>query len=124
MEVEINTIDNKVIDDEINNEELNEKIDYEELEKLRKIIEGLSNVHHIEIAKIFKKHNIKLTENNNGIFINLNNISNVIIIDIKNYINFIKNQENLINIDETKKEKLENTYFKELIESEDNNIIY
>ena len=47
-----------------------------------------------------------MTENNNGIFINLNNISNVIIIDIKNYINFIKNQENLINIDE-----LRNYYF-------------
>ena len=117
MEIETNSFENKVIDDEINKEELNEKIDYEELEKLRKIIEGLNNVHHIEIAKIFKKHNIKLTENNNGIFINLNNISNVIIIDIKNYINFIRNQEKLINIDETKKETLENTYFKEVIET-------
>ena len=117
MEIETNTFENKVIDDEINKEELNEKIDYEELEKLRKIIEGLNNVHHIEIAKIFKKHNIKLTENNNGIFINLNNISNVIIIDIKNYINFLRKQKKLINIDETKKETLENTYFKEVIET-------
>lgn len=104
-----------------NNEDLT---NYDKLEKLRKIIEKLEIEHHLEIAKIFKNNNIKLTQNNNGIFINLNNISNVIIIDIKNYINFIKNQENLINIDETKKEKLENTYFKEVVESEDNNIIY
>ena len=119
MNVEKTIIENKIIDSKINNELPNQIIYYEELEKLRKTIEVLSNIHHIEIAKIFKKHNIKLTENNNGIFINLNNISNVIITDIKNYINFIRNQEQLINIDETKKETLENTYFKEIIETQE-----
>ena len=85
---------------------------YEELDKLRKIIEGLPNNHHLEIAKIFKYNNIKLTENNNGVFINLNNISDNIIEQIKEYLNFIKTQEKLIDIDESKKETLENTYFK------------
>tara|TARA_B110000444_G_scaffold4800_1_gene4503 strand:+ start:14631 stop:15080 length:450 start_codon:yes stop_codon:yes gene_type:complete len=84
---------------------------YEELDKLRKIIENLNNGHHLEIAKIFKNNNIKLTENNNGIFINLNNISDTIIADIKKYIEFIRFQESLIKIDESKKEKLEKTYF-------------
>ena len=86
---------------------------YQELEKLRKIIENLNTIHHLEIAKIFKSNNIKLTENNNGIFINLNKISPNIIKQIKQYINFIKNQEKLINVDESKKELLENIYFKD-----------
>ena len=61
----------------------------------------------MEIAKIFKSNNIKLTENN-GIFINLNKIPCNVIEEIKKYIEFIKTQEKLINIDETKKETLEN----------------
>ncbi len=86
---------------------------YEELEKLRKIIENLNNTHHLEIAKIFKLNDIKLTENNNGIFINLNKIPHNVIEKIKQYLEFIKTQEKLINIDETKKETLENIYFKD-----------
>ena len=88
-------------------------VDYDDLEKTRKIIEGLDKSRHIDIAKIFKKNHIKLTENNNGIFINLNNIPSVIIDEIKQYINFIKTQETLINIDESKKENIENDFFKD-----------
>tara|TARA_Y100001970_G_scaffold293083_1_gene437636 strand:+ start:5499 stop:5897 length:399 start_codon:yes stop_codon:yes gene_type:complete len=132
MELEINNnvyenieYDNNInINKNINNNtdnnsdvNFNDNINYEELDKIRKIIELLNKSHHVEIAKILKKNNIKLTENNNGIFINLNNIANSIIIQIKEYINFIKNQEKLINIDESKKETLENIYFKNSLES-------
>jgi len=89
---------------------------YDKLEKLRKIIEKLEIEHHLEIAKIFKNNNIKLTQNNNGIFINLNNIPANIIEQIYNYLEFIKKQENLISIDESKKETLENTYFKDKLD--------
>tara|TARA_B100000965_G_scaffold59996_1_gene46028 strand:+ start:743 stop:1123 length:381 start_codon:yes stop_codon:yes gene_type:complete len=104
-----NQIDN---DNEIENViENNSKIHFEELDKLRKKIELLPNIHHIEIAKILKNNNIKLTENNNGIFINLNNIDLKIIEEIKEYIIFIKSQEELIDIDESKKHKLEKNFF-------------
>ncbi len=115
MELNIDNNDKKYESDDntndINNYDNN--INYPELEKIRKTIENLNNNHHIEIAKILKNNNIKLTENNNGIFLNLNNISESIINEIKNYISFIKSQENLINIDETKKENIENIYFKD-----------
>ena len=103
------------------NTNINEEVykNYKDLEKLRKIIENLNNSHHLEIAKILKKNNIKLTENNNGIFINLNNISCNVIEEIKKYIEFIKTQERLINIDETKKETLENIYFKDKQEKQE-----
>jgi dipeptidase len=96
-----------------NNEDLT---NYDKLEKLRKIIEKLEIEHHLEIAKIFKNNNIKLTQNNNGIFINLNNIPSNIIEQIYNYLEFIKKQENLISIDESKKETLENKYFKDKLD--------
>lgn len=94
-----NNIDNKI------------SKNYEDLDKLRKIIEKLDYSHHLEIAKILKNNDIKLTENNNGVFINLNNISDNIIEEIKHYLNFVNNQEKLIYIDESKKESLENKYF-------------
>jgi fructose-1,6-bisphosphatase/sedoheptulose 1,7-bisphosphatase-like protein len=89
------------------------EINYDELEKIRKTIEKLDKSRHIDIAKIFKKNNIKLTENNNGIFINLNNIPSGIINEIKHYINFVKTQETMISIDESTKVNIEKNYFKD-----------
>ena len=93
------------------------QIDFSFLEKFKNVIESLDKLHHIEIGIILKKNNIPLNENNNGIFINLNKISSNVIEEIKQYIEFIKTQENLINIDESKKETLENIYFKDKQES-------
>lgn len=93
-------------------------IDYDDLEKMRKTIEKLDKCRHIDIAKIFKKNNIKLTENNNGIFINLNNIPPGIISEIKDYINFVKTQENLISIDESLKENIEKDFFKDKLDEQ------
>lgn len=89
------------------------EVDFNELEKIRKHIESLDSNHHVEIAKIFKKNKIKLTENNNGIFINLNNIDTKVINEIKKYLSFVSQQEKYINIHEDTKEKLENIYFKD-----------
>tara|TARA_B100000900_G_scaffold48328_1_gene35794 strand:- start:208 stop:567 length:360 start_codon:yes stop_codon:yes gene_type:complete len=92
---------------------INNVVEYNKLEKLRKIIENLDKTYHIEIAKILKKHNVKLTENINGVFINMNLFTPNIIDSINDYLNFIKSQENYINIHEEKKETLQNIYFKD-----------
>ena len=89
------------------------KVNYKDLERLSNEIDGLSKNHHIEIAKILKTNNVKLSENNNGIFVNLNNLNNSTIIEIKTYIGFLKEQNNYIDIDEDIKNKLENIYFKD-----------
>ncbi len=88
--------------------------DYIELEKIRKVIENLDKSHHVEIGKILKQNNIKLSENDNGIFINLSILNNNIILELKEYLEFIKKQEKYINIDEGKKEELENSFFKNI----------
>ena len=97
-----------------NDVNVEEKRDYVELEKIRKIIEMLDKPHHIEIGKILKQNKIKLSENNNGIFINLSTLDNNVIVEITQYLEFIKKQEKFINIDEGKKEELENNYFKNI----------
>lgn len=82
------------------------------LDLIRNKIEAMPKENHIEIAKIFKEKNIKLTENNNGIFINLTNLSDHSKKTLLDYIKHIDNQEHILNIIETKKEQIENIYFK------------
>tara|TARA_B100000989_G_scaffold287574_1_gene257330 strand:+ start:448 stop:801 length:354 start_codon:yes stop_codon:yes gene_type:complete len=106
-------------DNKVNNNidiSIDNKMSFIELDKIRKNIELLDNIHHIEIAKILKKNNIELTENNNGIFINLNIIPNNIISQIQNYLKYVKTQENDIEKIELEKEKIENIYFKDKLQ--------
>ena len=51
----VNDIINDVVNDISTNLEFNPDIYHDELDKLRKKIENLSNEHQIEIAKILKK---------------------------------------------------------------------
>lgn len=103
-------LENKIKKEEIDIENY-KKTNYNDLEKIRKQIELLNNVHHIEIAKILKNNNIKLTENNNGLFVNLNNIDVNVINEINKYLTFVNIQENNINDVEVIKKDLQKNYF-------------
>ena len=82
------------------------------LNLLKNNIDTMDHSQHLEICKILKKNNIFLNENNNGIFVNLNTIDEKIIIELENYMFFIKKQSELIKLDENKKIEIENIYFK------------
>lgn len=76
-----------------------------------------------EIFKILYKHNCAYTQNNNGVFVNLNWLDGKIITEIKNYITFCLQSQNEIN----KYEKIKNTISdslsnKEKIEEDDEKI--
>ena len=98
--------------DSVNNNTNNNNNNNINLDKIRQKIELMNKENHIEIAKLLKEKNIKLTENNNGIFINLTNLSEETIFLLLKYIKHIENQENILNIIENKKEELENKFFK------------
>ena len=83
----------------------------EEKIQLRNEIEKLDKSNHLEILKIFKKHNISFSENKNGSFINLNFVDNFILSEIKEYILYLKNQENLINELEVQKKEFVQEFF-------------
>ena len=81
---------------------------------LKENIEKLTKFHQIEILKIIKSdESIIINENNNGIFINLTNVSKDIIENIINYLNYVNTQEKLLNDIEDQKETLTNTFFKD-----------
>ena len=73
-------------------------------------INKMSKQHHIEIFKIILNNSVNYTENNNGIFINYNDLSPECVSDIENYIKYIL--ENNINIKEyeEKKKELKNLF--------------
>ena len=62
-----------------------------ELKDLKYKINTLENCEHIELLKILIKNDIKYTENSNGIFINMNKLSQKSIEDINIFLTFISN---------------------------------
>lgn len=79
--------------------------------KIRDKIENLTDIEHIEIFKIFKKHNIEFSENNNGIFINIVNVNDQILSEINMYINHLQKVENEINNIEQQKNEFKENFF-------------
>ena len=73
-----------------NNIETN-NLDIINLKNLRDRICELGLVENIEIFKILQKNNVKYTENNNGIFVNMAKLSQKTIDDIEAFLTFIKN---------------------------------
>lgn len=81
------------------------------LENIISDVETLNKQEHIEILRILKSNNsnIKITENNNGCFINLNDVDENTLEQIQKFIFFItdKNKE-LDNYESLKNNILEN----------------
>jgi len=83
-----------------------------ELENIKNQIEGMSKSHHVEILKILKKNtNVKLNENKSGIFINLSFIPAETMQEIKDYLNYIHVQEDVLLMTEIQKEEYKKNYF-------------
>jgi 7,8-dihydro-6-hydroxymethylpterin-pyrophosphokinase len=84
------------------------------LQKLKEEIELLSKFHQIEILKILNTFsNVTLNENNNGVFVNMVTLDKDCILKMKEYVGYVKTQENDLKNIEYKKEELTNIYFKE-----------
>ena len=76
--------------------------------QIKNEIEECSKIHQIEILRILSHDNsITLNENNNGIFVNLTDVSEDIIRKIKEYLQYVEKQKvgltQLENIEEEKK---------------------
>lgn len=86
-----------------------------DLEEMKKKIESLEKHHHLQILRIIKNSPINhtLSENKNGVFVNLTVLSEDVINEIKIYLDYLNEQENLLTDLETKKEDVKNTFFLE-----------
>ena len=84
----------------------------ESLITIKDKIEKMHKNNQIEVLKILKKYqNIKLNENKSGIFVNLSFLSKEILEEINQYVNYVNDQENVINTIETQKQEFKNAFF-------------
>ena len=75
-------------------------------------IEKMQKNYHIELARmLIKEHSITYNENNNGIFINMSQLSSDIHEKISNFIDYVELQEKQLAIDEKEKHELKDAFF-------------
>lgn len=96
----------------------------ENLETIKKTIEGMNKFHQIEILKILSKNLCKINENKSGVYINLSFLSTEIIGELKEYIEYTKEQEVSINTMEHQKDEFKNAFFIEKDNKEDTLLHY
>lgn len=80
---------------------------YTEIVSLKNKIDNLPKENHVEILKIIQKHNTNFTENNNGIFVNMMDMSPVVLSEINDFVNYLNTQNSEIEEFETKKSEIE-----------------
>jgi len=91
---------------------LAESNDYSELNIIREKIESMPKFNQVEILRILSKDTaVTLNENKYGTFINLTELSQEIIENMKSYINYVNTQEYHLNYLEKQKEEFKNIYF-------------
>ena len=70
-------------------------------------VEKFGKSEHLEILKIIKKYdNIKYTENNNGIFINLNSIPENVLLEIEKFVTYYLIKKDYLKQEKTKQENI------------------
>ncbi len=70
-------------------------------------VEKFGKSEHLEILKIIKKYdNIKYTENNNGIFINLNSIPENVLSEIEKFVTYYLIKKDYLKQEKTKQENI------------------
>ena len=90
-----------------------------ELEQLKIRVEKLEKDQQIEILRILNEdQKVKLNENKSGVYVNLSFLPEDTMIKIKNYLNYISEQEKILLMTENKKENYAKTYF----DDEDENV--
>ena len=102
-----------IIEPTNNNEYVNNKIDSTRLVNLRDKIEGFDKPQQIQILRILKNKKLGLNENKNGIFLNLTNLDENIIVELENFIDHIDNQEIILQQNESVKQGYKETFFKD-----------
>ena len=78
---------------------------------LKKRIENIDDIHHKKILEIFLKYNINVSENRNGCFINISNLSPEIQKEITEFLKYINKQEKTLNDVEKIKKKYKKNFF-------------
>ena len=69
------------------------KIEYETRKQLLEDIKHLSKEEYHEIFRIIKRNNVDYTENSNGVFFDLGNLADEIVIELQKFLEYCKEQQ-------------------------------
>lgn len=100
------------------------KIVTKDLELLKSRIERLEQHHHIEILRIITENKIKLSENKNGVFINMSFLPEQLIQLIEKYLEYIDEQKTSLKTVEYQKEEFKKSFFDEKEDKDNTSISY
>ena len=88
-----------------------------DLTNIRDSIESMPKFNQVEILRILtatqknQNNNVTINENKYGIHINMSELSDSVINEMKVYIEYVRSQEFQLNQNEQEKETFKNTYF-------------
>jgi hypothetical protein len=82
-----------------------------DLEQIREKVEVMNKFNQVEVLRILHLKNVTLNENKYGVHINLSELSADVIESLKNYIEYVNNQELDLSELEEKKTAFKNVYF-------------
>lgn len=92
-----------------------------DLRELKEYIENMSKYHQIEVLRILQtRANNHLNENQNGTFINLSLLPSEDIDALKDYSEYVKDQQQTLALIEEKKKNIASKYFKDYKYENDN----
>jgi hypothetical protein len=83
-----------------------------DLKQMKDRVEALNQHHQIQILKIITQHNVGMTENKNGSFVNLTNVDDAVISKINDYLSYVDEQETQLKEVENQKTELSKQFFK------------
>lgn len=86
-------------------------MDSQYLINLKETIEKMDIINQKEVLNIFKDNSVNISENNNGSFINLSNISKDVIDKIEKYIKYFNEQQSNLEYIEHEKINIQNEFF-------------
>jgi aspartate/tyrosine/aromatic aminotransferase len=83
------------------------------LNAMKDRIEQMSKNYQIEVARLLiNTHNIAYDENQNGLFINMAQMTEEVKTSMQQFIEYVDLQEQQLNADETEKDGLKDIFFK------------
>jgi hypothetical protein len=87
--------------------------DIGKLKKIRDIIEEMNKIQQTHILKILKEEDIQITENSNGVFINMTLLDGKTISRIKEFTKYVHLQEKQLGNVEDIKAKYQEEFYKD-----------
>ena len=79
---------------------------------IRNSIEKMNKFNQIEVLRILNKHSdVIINENRYGVHVILSDLTDNVIDELNQYIQYVQTQERALNQDEKQKEDIKNIYF-------------